>query len=406
MWGDDGNFFAAPMTTAKPESIWSQTFALLCLAQLFGYAHNSLLTPAIPLYVTHLGGSPFMVGLVLAAFATTSVLLRPLIGHSADTWSEAGVLASGCLLLGASLLVFLIPFAEVAMAANALRGIGWAALNTGGYALLALIAPARRRAEASGYYSGVQGGASILFPAVALWLIDAPLGGFRAVIALSAAFAAAGAVTSLALGRHAPSGGAAASADLGAARWNPFAMIDREVLLPSALLFCLNLSYPAMSGFLVLYARTIGIENIAWYFVASGATNLLARPALGRVGDRIGAGPSVAAGFILELLALLLLAFAPGFALVLAAGVLFALGNAMGSAMTLALAIQRANPERRGRAMASFSIAYPLASGAGALWTGSAVEVAGYFWMYLMGAGLAAAGLLVALTNRSNLRSK
>jgi MFS family permease len=394
------------MTTAKPDSIWSQTFALLCLAQLFGYAHNSLLTPAIPLYVTYLGGSPFVVGLVLAAFATTSVLLRPSIGHAADTWSEAGVLTSGCVLLGASLLAFFIPFPEVAMAGNALRGIGWAALNTGGYALLALIAPPRRRAESSGYYSGVQGGASILFPAVALWLIDAPLGGFRVVMALSAGFAAAGAATSLILGRHAPSGGGPAASSSGVARWNPFSMIEREVLLPSALLFCLNLSYPAMSAFLVLYARTIGVENVAWYFVASGATSLLARPALGRVGDRIGAGPSIAAGFVLELLALLLLSVAPGLALVLVSGILFALGNAMGSAMTLALAIQRANPERRGKAMASFSIAYPLASGAGALWTGSAVEIAGYFWMYWIGAGLAAIGLLVTLTNWLNLKNK
>jgi len=181
-------------------------------------------------------------------------------------------------------------------------------------------------------------------------------------------------------------------------------MIETEVLLPSVLLFCLNLSYPAMSAFLVLYARTIGIENVAWYFVASGATSLLARPALGRVGDRIGDGPSIAAGFVLEVLALSLVSLASSLALVLVAGILFALGNAMGSAMTLALAIQRAHPERRGKAMASFSIAYPLAAGAGALWTGSAVEFAGYFWMYCLGAGLAAAGFLVALGNWANLR--
>ncbi|HEY2988322.1 MAG TPA: MFS transporter [Candidatus Binatia bacterium] len=393
--------------TAKPDSIWSQTFALLCLTQLLGYAHSALLTPTIPLYVTHLGASPFMVGLVLASFATTSVLLRPLIGYSADTWTEAGVLASGCLLLGASLSLFFIPVAEVAMLANATRGIGWAALNTGGYALLASIAPALRRAEASGYYSGVQSSASILFPAIALWLIDAPLGGFSVVMGLSGALALAGAISSLILGRHVrsritpPSSGGASKAPM-----NPFALIEREVLLPSVLLFCLNLTYPAVSAFLVLYARTIGIENVAWYFVASGSTSLLARPALGRVGDKIGGGPSVAAGFVLEMLALMLLAFASGLALVLVSGVLFALGNAIGSATTLALAIQRAHPQRRGRSMASFSIAYPLANGAGALCTGTLVDVAGYFWMYLTGAGLCAAGLFITLTNWANLRSK
>ncbi|MGH7766732.1 MAG: MFS transporter, partial [Candidatus Binatia bacterium] len=215
------------MTTPRSDSIWNQTFALLCLVQLLGYAHNALLTPAIPLYVTYLGGSPFMVGLALAAFATTSVLLRPLIGHSADTWSETGVLASGCLLLGASLLLFFIPFAEVVMAANATRGIGWAALNTGGYALLARIAPVMRRAEVSGYYSGVQASASIFFPAVALWLIDAPLGGFGVVMALSAALAAAGGITSLLLGRR-PSSGAskAAPSNRSAAPLNPFALME------------------------------------------------------------------------------------------------------------------------------------------------------------------------------------
>jgi MFS family permease len=394
------------MTTARTDSIWSQTFALLCLIQLLGYAHGALLTPTIPLYVTHLGGSPLMVGLVLASFAGTSVLLRPLIGHLADTWKEAAVLAAGCFLLGASLVLFFVPLAAVTLAANALRGIGWAALNTGGYTLLALIAPAMRRAEASGYYSGVQASAGILFPAVALWLIDAPIGGFHVVIVLSAALAVAGGIASLILGRHAPAeAGDKFSADAHGAPVS-FSLMEREVLLPSALLFCLNLTYPAVSAFLVLYARSLGIENIAWYFVVSGATSLLARPALGRVGDKIGGGPSLAAGFVLEILALSLLAFASSLAWVLAAGILFALGSAIGSSTTLALAIQRANPQRRGKAMASFSIAYPLANGAGALWTGSAVEMAGYFWMYLIGAGLAAAGLLLTLATWSNLRNK
>ena len=35
----------------------------------------------------------------------------------------------------------LIPLIEAVMLANALRGLGWAGLNTGGYSLLALTAP-------------------------------------------------------------------------------------------------------------------------------------------------------------------------------------------------------------------------------------------------------------------------
>src|SRR2546426_12513566 len=92
------------MPTARPKSIWTPAFALLCLAQLLGYAQHSILTPAFPLYVTQLGGSPFVVGLVLGSFAVTSVIVRPVIGHWADRWSETGVMISGLLFLGASLL--------------------------------------------------------------------------------------------------------------------------------------------------------------------------------------------------------------------------------------------------------------------------------------------------------------
>src|SRR5690348_17251822 len=78
------------MPHQRSASIWTPTFVLLCTDQLFGYAQHAMLAPALPLYVTYLGGSPFMVGLVLASFAVTSVMIRPLIGHWADHWSEAG----------------------------------------------------------------------------------------------------------------------------------------------------------------------------------------------------------------------------------------------------------------------------------------------------------------------------
>lgn len=394
------------VATARPDSIWTPAFALLCLTQLLGYAHNALLMPVIPLYVAHLGGSAFLVGLVLAAFAATSVLLRPLIGYWADTRSEAGVLASGCFVLGASMPLFFIPVAGAAMLANGLRGVGWAGLNTGGYSLLASSAPVVRRGEASGYYSGVQASASAFFPAVALWLVDAPLGGFRVVILLSATLAAIGGAIGAVLARHAsrgvpgrsPRGASVAPAAV-------FMFVERDVLLAAALLFCVNVTHPAVAGFLVLYAREAGIENVGWYFVVGGATSLLARPTLGRMADRIGWGISLAAGFILESVAVMLLAAASGLGLLLVSAFLYALGAGIGTATTTAVAIQRANPQRRGSAMATFSVAFPLSAGVGALVAGGVAEMAGYFWMFLIVAALGAAGLLITFANWLKLNS-
>jgi MFS family permease len=186
----------------KHQSLWTRTFMLLCAAQFLGYAQHSVLTPVLPLYVTQLGGSPFVVGIVLACFAATSVIVRPLVGHWADRWSETGVMISGLLFQGASVFLCFLPFVGATMLANALRGIGWGGLNTGGYSLLAHIAPESRRGEASGLYSGVQSASSILFPAFALWLLQAWFGGFGVVFLASAVFSWVGAALGGMMAHH------------------------------------------------------------------------------------------------------------------------------------------------------------------------------------------------------------
>ena len=393
------------MAVSKSDSIWTPAFALLCLAQFLGYSQHSILTPTFPLYVTQLGGSPFVVGLVLGSFAVTSVLVRPMVGHWADRWEATGVMTAGLLFLGLSISFCFVPFVEGTMLANALRGIGWAGLNTGGYTLLASSAPEARRGEASGYYSGIQSSATIMFPAVALWLIYAPFGGFRVVFAVAVALAFIGAAVGRVLARQVPRA-AQRTHLLEPTSWRRelFNFLERDVLLPSVLLFCLNLSLPAVTSFVVLYAREIGIEHFGVYFVVSGATSLLARPLLGRASDKIGRARSVGAGFILQIAALCLLVAVSSLSGVLISGALYMLGNAMGSSTTLALAVERANPQRRGKAMATFSVAYPLSYGVGSFLTGSLVEIAGYIGMYLIVAALAASGLVFALINNPRLK--
>jgi DHA1 family multidrug resistance protein-like MFS transporter len=118
------------MTAEKALPLWTPAFALLCCAQFFGSAQHALLQPTFPLFITSLGGTPLEVGFVLACFAVTSVVFRPLIGGWADRWSEPRVLTCGLLILSGAVFLCFIPLAEVTMFANALRGIG--ALICGG----------------------------------------------------------------------------------------------------------------------------------------------------------------------------------------------------------------------------------------------------------------------------------
>ena len=396
------------MTVKKSDSIWTPTFTLLCSAQFLGYAQHAVLTPVLPLYVTYLGGSAFMVGLVLAAFAATSVVVRPVVGHWADSWNEAGVMISGLLFQGVSIFICFFPFVGAAMLANALRGIGWAGLNTGGYSLLALTAPESRRGEASGLYSGVQSASAILFPALALWLLQVSFGGFGGVFVISAIFSFAGAALGAIMARNVPHAAPRNIAPETTRQWwyEIFHFVERDILLPSIILFWLNISLPSITNFSVLYARDLGVMNFGTFFIVLGVTSLLGRPLLGRLSDKFGRDRSIAAGFVLQLAALLLITTVANLFGMIIAGALYMMGNALGSSTTLALAVERADPRRRGKAMATFSVAYPLSYGVGSLITGSAVEVAGYTGMFLVLAAVQALGLVFALLNGANLRSQ
>lgn len=393
------------MVAGKSQPLWTPTFALLCCAQFFGSAQHALLQPTFPLYIISLGGTPFKVGLVIACFAVTSVVFRPLIGGWADQWSETGVLICGLLLLSAAVIFCFIPFAEATMFANAWRGLGWAGLSAAGYSLLALSAPAERRGEASGYYSGVQASGTILLPALALWLIDAPFGGFRTVFVAAIALAALGAGAGSILARHLPESSRSRHAAASGPWWREILnVLDREIILASVLSFISHITFPAVASFLVLYAREIGIEHIGWFYVASGTTSLLARPLLGKVSDRIGRRKALLACFIFQAIALMTLAFAANLIVLMISGILYMVGLAMASATTLAIAMEQAKPERRGRAMATFSIALPLSNGVGALICGSLVEWLGFSWMYLIFACIGGAGLIVTSANRAHLK--
>ena len=393
------------MTPATTDTLWTRAFVLLCIVQFLGYAQHFVLQPTLPIYVTHLGATPFVVGLVMASFAATSMILRPLVGYWSDRWSEAGVMISGLLIQGASVLLCYLPFVATTMIANSCRGVGWASVNSGGYALLAQSAPAARRGEASGYYSGAQGSATILLPALALWLIDAPFGGFHVVFAVSMTIAVTGAALGLLLRDRAVNTARQQRNALAGPWWREIIRLpEKDILLASGLLFALHVSLPAVAGFLVLYARQLGIEHFGWYYVASGATSLIARPLLGQLSDKIGRGAAIGAGFILEAAAFCVVVNATTLGGMIVSGVLYMTGSSMGTAATLALALQHANPERRGQVIATYSMAYPLSAGVGSLLAGSAIQIAGYGWMFIFIALLNIPGLWITWKNRASLQ--
>ena len=383
---------------SRAEVLWTASFAVLCVTVLLGYAQQALLTPTIPLYVTDQGGSALLAGLALLAFSVPSFVVRPVLGHLSDTWSASGVLTIGLVLLTIGALLYLTPWIAMIFVAAAVRGVGWGGLNTGGYTLLAAASPAGRRGEASGYYTSITTAATIAFPAIALWLIDGP-GSFTLVFAMGATVSAIGAPVSHFVMRRlvtaeAASQAASTPSSLALAP-APAGLVDRGVLLATSLNLASTLAYPAVVAFLPLYARELGIGNIGFFYVIAGVTSIIIRPVMGRKSDSIGRGPSIALAFMSSILGLLLIVFAQNLPMILLGGVFTALGQAINSSATTALAMDLANPAGRGKAMATFSVSFQLGAGIGAIFAGAIADLAGYRFMYVGSIAIIGLGFVV-----------
>jgi MFS family permease len=331
------------------------------------------------------------VGVVAAAFSAPSVVLRPFMGRLVDSWSARGVLSISALALGLSSFGYLVYHAAVLLAARALHGTAWAGYNTGSNVLVARIAPAERRGEAVGYYATAQGVAYAVVPAIALWLLG-PIG-FGGIFLLTAVSGLLVAAAALALPKQ--SQPPVQSTHDGFWR----SLVAREAVLPCALDFLNKLPYAATTTFVPLYAtyRGIAIESLLFYFLAGGVAGLAIRGWFGGWSDRMGRGRVIAMGAALSIVSLLLMAQAADIVTLTIAGVLFGLGQAAAAPAVMALAIDRSRPERRGAAMATYSLAFQLAAGGGGLVCGVLIETLGYWQMYVASALMPLAGLLLLL---------
>jgi MFS family permease len=372
---------------------------VLCAVTVLCYCSYQIPTVILPLFVQGLGGSPVVAGLVFTSFSVTSFLLRPLMGHLTDSWSPRGTLFGGGAILGVLALACAIPSIWVTLVANAIRGIGWGACTTSLSTSVALTSAPARRGEASGYYTVATTLASAFAPALAFWLLDAT-GQFVTVFGLAGAAGLIAAAATGLLPRVASRGTSLRRAlALPRSRVNLGTFVDRPVLLASLLLTCITLTAPVSFAFVPLHAKGIGIENISWYFVASGATSVLARLLLGRTADRASRGTWIAAGYVVLIGAFFVFTLAQRLEVFIAAAILNAIGQSLVQPSLLAFAMDRAESGRMGKAMATYSMFYRVGEGTGAPIAGALIVAFGYAGMYVGAMFFAALGLVLTLVN-------
>jgi predicted MFS family arabinose efflux permease len=362
----------------SPQPLWTRDFTLHWATNFFMALGFYFLLPTTPVFaVKALGADNSQVGYIIGVFTLSAVAIRPFAGYALDSAGRKKIFlwAMGFF----ALLTFSYHLAVsliLLLFLRLLHGFAWGATTTGGGTIAADLLPPEKRGEGIGYFGLSMTLAMALGPMLGLWLMGADQYGrlfLSAGVLGVLAFFAACLVNHprLPLTRHALS-------------WGAF--FENRVLSICIAIFFLTVVYGGIVSFISLYSDETGTGNGGLFFLVFAVAMSVTRPLAGKVMDRRGPGPVLAAG-LLSLIAGFLVLWAgrdlTGFT---AAAVLIGIGNGSTWPTLQTMVINLVEPQSRGVANSTFFSAIDLGIGFGSIALGWLAEATSIGTMYLASA--------------------
>jgi MFS family permease len=301
--------------------------------------------PMLPVYLhEQLRASTFVTGLLIGFSSGFALLGRFFAGRIADRKGRRVALLLGMAFCAGAGVLYLPMFGIWAIPpARVLHGLGEGFFVTAAVAWTVDLAPENRRSQALGFLSsGIWGGVSV-GPAIGQAL--GTMGRVAGFLTISSIVVMA--IISLMDEHPRPH-------EHASTRWFP-----PQVLLPGIILGLGNVTYAAMSGFLILLLRQRG-HNTAWVFSAFAFAVLFGRAAFGSLPDRMGPRRSLFIGYVFLGMGLLMIAFGGSSALDLPAALLVGLGYAFPWPALASVVVGRVAASERAVALGALTAFYDL----------------------------------------------
>lgn len=374
------------------QKLWTKYYLLIMLYSILTGTANNMLMTGIPLYAIHLGGSNSVAGLMMGIFMISAILFRPLFGTLVDTKSRRMVLMTGAMI--STLSFFSYTFAlsvGMLLVLRAVNGIGFSANTNASGTVVADIIPSSRLAEGIGYYGISNTLATAVGPALTLLIIKAF--SYQALFITAFVIGIVSFICSYFM-KYEEKQPKVKSVILEQVKIIPNKVLTRQkiadsifekkAISPSFVMLFIALAMGSIITFIPTYAMTRGIENISIFFTVYALSLLLTRLFGGRLADRYGESTVVLPGFILMIIAFIILAFATTISLFLVSAVFYGLGFGFVQPTLNAVMIKSCPPNRRGAGNSTFFTAMDLGSGGGAVLWGFVSQNTSFTFVYLL----------------------
>lgn len=343
---------------------------MLLVINLITSISFSMVYTTISSYVTGLGVSVAVAGVVTGAFNIASMVIRPISGLVSDRVNRKWLLVISTTGMGLAIFGYAIAQDSATLITlRILHGIIFALSTTVNMAIIPGIVPLGQIGEAICYFGLSQSLAMSVGPAFGLWL--AGISGFSLTFMVAAGLCVAGGLFAI------PFKLADDDADLPRHKGLKFS----DIIVPQCLPFTMiEVSIAAVAGIessmLILYAATQGIANIGWYFTISAVTVVLCRLFMGKIIDQKGTF-AVYPGLALMIVGLLILWQQQGAWMFALAAVVKTVGVNLAKPALQAAAVKAVTPDKRGAAVSTYYIGTDLGQGTAPMIGGRIVDMNG-----------------------------
>lgn len=350
--------------TKSPDKLWSKDFILLSLSMLQLSIAFYFLLPTLPIFaIDVLGVENSQVGLIIAIFTLSALLIRPFAGIAVDLLGRKWILIISAILfsllfIGYKWALLFVPL----LIMRFLHGLQWGVSTSAYFTAAVDIIPLKKRARGIGYFGLAFNIAMAVGPALGLLIMKDDRYELLFYSGLALSFMGSLFLFLVKFPRFIKPPNLHFS-------WN--GLFAKRTLPVSFNILLISSTFGGIITFLAIYAREQGLESFTGiYFTLMAVGMGLARILSGQIFDRFGPGVITLVGILLAVSGFWLLAAIPQCSCFLISG--FTIGGGIGIVIPgfQTMANNVVKKERRGVANSTFLMGLDLGIGLGGLYTG------------------------------------
>jgi len=341
--------------------------------------------PVLLLFAESIGAPEYLMGIVVAASTIPGILVSLPAGSLSDIFGRRKVLIlSSIIFASAPFIYLLVALPWHLIIVRFYHGFATAIFVPVANAAIAERFP-RRRGEKISIFSSVTVVGRTVAPLLGGYILSASSSNYHD---LYVSVGAAGVITLL-VAMTLPRKGSTKNEERGAQKtrkskgflsnWKEVIQ-NRRVLVASAVESAMYYTFGAFESFLVLYAKSIGLDELLIGVIIGLQLVMVAlsKPFMGWLSDRIGRRIPIIIGLIVASVPLIVTSLTTSFVELIAVSVLYGLGFSLVTSSTVALVSDLTSKELYGASMGFLSTVMDVGQTSGAIITGFILASAGF----------------------------